>query len=227
MNDIFFPWVRLFHGDTSIYFSRQGPDWFVPNRIADDILCKLAAGAPPDGNLHAMSLLSRMPEVGKLNYAGRSGLLGLDRIGELWFHLTNRCNMACGHCLFSSSPVDNSEISTERVVEISEEAHHAGCSLFALTGGEPLVHPGIDKIVATLLGYDRTHVVMLTNGLAVKPFLERLRPDAEFFHLQISLDGMGSTHDRLRGNGAFKRLSESLRWLKKIGFDVSAFRKGC
>lgn len=213
-----FPWVRLSHDKTPIYFSKESPNWFVPNQIADEILCKLAAGAPPDGNLHAMRLLSRMPEVRKLNYTGRSGLLWCDRIGELWFHLTNRCNMACGHCLFSSSPVEKSEISAERVLEISEEAHNAGCGLFALTGGEPLVHPGIDKIVAKLLGYDRTHVVMLTNGLAVRPFLERLRPDAEFFHLQISLDGIGSTHDKLRGNGAFKKLSESLLWLKNIGF---------
>jgi 7,8-dihydro-6-hydroxymethylpterin dimethyltransferase len=213
-----FPWVRLAHGNTPIYFSKEGPNWFVPNPIADDILCKLAAGAPLDGNLPATRLLSRLPEVRKLDYPGRSGLLSLGGIGELWFHLTNRCNMACGHCLFSSSPVEKPELSTERVLEISREAHDAGCGLFALTGGEPLVHPGIDSIVAELLGYRRTHVVMLTNGLAVRPFLERLRPDPEFFHLQISLDGLGSTHDKLRGKGAFKKLSESLLWLKKIGF---------
>jgi hypothetical protein len=161
-----FSWVRLTHGNTPIYFSKEGPNWFVPNPIADDILRKLAAGAPPDGNLPAMRLLSRIPEVRKLDYAGRSDLLSLERIGELWFHLTNRCNMACGHCLFSSSPVDKSEISTERVLEISREANDAGCGLFALTGGEPLVHPGIDRIVAELLGYHRTHEILMLVSIA-------------------------------------------------------------
>ena len=143
-----FPWVRLTHGDTPIYFSRQGPDWFVPNPMADEILRKVAEGASPNGNLKAMRLLSRLPETPKLDYTGRAGSLSLERIGELWFHLTNRCNMACGHCLFSSSPDDGSEISTQRVLEIAEEARSAGCKLFVLTGGEPLVHTVIDEIVS-------------------------------------------------------------------------------
>jgi 7,8-dihydro-6-hydroxymethylpterin dimethyltransferase len=217
-NNTQFPWVRLAHGDTPIYFSRQGPDWFVPNPMADEILRKVAEGASPNGNLKVMRLLSRLPETPKLDYTGRSGSLSLERIGELWFHLTNRCNMACGHCLFSSSPDDGTEISTQRVLEIAEEARIAGCKLFVLTGGEPLVHPGIDEIVAKLLGHDRTHVAMLTNGLSVRPFLSRLQPDPEFFHLQISVDGLGGTHDKLRGKGAFDKLRALFQWLKTNGY---------
>jgi 7,8-dihydro-6-hydroxymethylpterin dimethyltransferase len=212
-----FPWVRFSHGDTPVYFSRQGPDWFVPNGMADEILRKMAVGASGNGNLNSMRLLSRIPVTRKLDYTGRSGSLSLERIGELWFHLTNRCNMRCGHCLFSSSPDDDSQLSTQRVLEISAEARDTGCGLFVLTGGEPLVHPGIDEIVAELLSHDGTHVVMLTNGLAVRPFLERLEPDPEFFHLQISLDGLANTHDKLRGKGAFEKLCELFQWLKNNG----------
>ncbi len=213
-----FPWVRLSHGDVGIYFSEEGPNWFVPDRAADDILCKLAAVGSSDNSLDTIRLLSRLPEEQKLDYTGRSPSLKLDRISELWFHLTNRCNLACSHCLFSSSPSENSELSTERVLEIGREAFNDGCGVFALTGGEPLIHPGIDDIVTTFLGYDRAHVVMLTNGLAIKPFMERVHPDPQFFHLQISLDGLGDTHDKFRGNGAFERLSKSLQWLKDRGY---------
>ncbi|KJS29765.1 MAG: methyltransferase type 11 [Desulfatitalea sp. BRH_c12] len=218
MPNTHFPWVRFAHGDTPVYFSRQGPNWFVPNRTADDILRKMVMGASPNGNLNAMRLLSRLPETPQLDYTGRSGSLSLERIGELWFHLTNRCNMRCSHCLFSSSPDDGSEISTLRVLDIAAEARNAGCGLFVLTGGEPLVHPGIDEIVGKLLGYDQTHVVMLTNGLAVRPFLSRLQPDPEFFHLQISLDGLGATHDKLRGKDAFAKLCKLFHWLKNKGY---------
>ena len=218
MANTFFPWVRLSHGDTPVYFSKESPNWFVPNRRADEILRGLLNGASVDGDLRALRLMSRLPEARKLDYSGRSGSLSLEKIGELWFHLTNRCDMACGHCLFSSSPADRSELSTGRVLEIADQAKNAGCGLFALTGGEPLVHPGIDEIVETLLDYQRTHVVMLTNGLAVKAFLRRMRPDPERFHLQISLDGLGDTHDALRGKGAFDKLSESFAWLKSEGY---------
>jgi 7,8-dihydro-6-hydroxymethylpterin dimethyltransferase len=218
MPNTHFPWVRLCHGETPIYFSGQGPDWFVPNPMADEILRKMALGASANGNLNAMRLLSRIPETRKLDYSGRSGSLALERIGELWFHLTNRCNMRCGHCLFSSSPDDGSQLSTQRVLQIAQEARDAGCALFVLTGGEPLVHSDIDAIVAELLSHDRTHVVMLTNGLAVRPFLERLQPDPEFFHLQISLDGLGRTHDQLRGKGAFDKLCALFQWLKNNGY---------
>ncbi len=218
MTNTHFPWVRLSSGHTPIYFSAEDPNWFVPNPTADRILRKLVEGASPNGNLNEMRLLSRIPGSPKRKYTGRADSLALERIGELWFHLTNRCNMACSHCLFSSSPADNAALSTARVLEIAGQAHDAGCTLFALTGGEPLVHPGIGEIVGRLLDYPQTHVVMLTNGLAVKPFLERLRPDPEFFHLQISLDGLGQTHDTLRGRGAFEKLSGSLAWLRENGY---------
>ncbi len=213
-----FPWLRYVQDETPIYFSGAEPNWFVPNRKGDEILRAIAEGRPPGGNLRELRFLARIPEGRPLNYAGRAEFLRLERIGELWLHLTNRCNMACGHCLFSSSPADGPELSVERVLAIAEEAHGAGCRLFALTGGEPLVHPDIDVIVSRLLEYDQTHVVMLSNGLELTPFLERLRPDADRLHLQISLDGLEQTHDRLRGRGAFERLTRTFHQLKKQGF---------
>ncbi|WP_232319787.1 hypothetical protein [Prosthecochloris sp. HL-130-GSB] len=40
-------------------------------------------------------------------------MLKLEHIRELWFHVTNRCNMACSHCLFASSP-ENTKSSKQR-----------------------------------------------------------------------------------------------------------------
>jgi MoaA/NifB/PqqE/SkfB family radical SAM enzyme/2-polyprenyl-3-methyl-5-hydroxy-6-metoxy-1,4-benzoquinol methylase len=223
MQDPHFPWRRYFYGEIPIYFSIEEPNWFVPNRRGDEILQGIAGGRPIDGRLDALRLLSRIPQPRPAAYPGRADVLKPERISELWFHLTNRCNMACGHCLFSSSPTDTSELPASRLLELAAEAYHAGCRLFALTGGEPLVHPNIDGIVRQLLDHDGSHVVLLTNGLALVPFLERLRPDPERFHLQISLDGMAQAHDRLRGRGAFSALSQTLRRLQTQGvpFTVS------
>lgn len=213
-----FPWIRLLHGQTPIYVSTEEPHWFVPTSAADALLAPLAAGFSPNGDPRLPGLLARLPQVKPLDYAGRAAHLTLERISELWFHLTNRCNMACRHCLFASSPSQHEELPLERVLDLAAQAHAAGCRLFALTGGEPLVHPHIDAIVSRLLAPGDTHVVMLSNGLDVIPFLDRVRPDPESFHLQLSLDGLESNHDALRGAGAFRALTATLAELKARRF---------
>ena len=215
MQSALFPWRRYSAGRIPIYFSIEEPNWFVPNRRADDILCDMAAGRSPNGHIDVRRILARIPRTRSIPYTGRGKVLRLERIRELWFHLTNRCNMACGHCLFSSSPADGSELPAPRVLQIAAEAYQAGCRLFVLTGGEPLVHPGIDDIVRQILAYEGSHVAMLTNGLDLTAFMNRLRPDPEYFHLQISLDGLEQTHDRLRGKGAFAKLSMTFNRLRE------------
>ena len=213
-----FPWTRFVQGDKPIYFSNNEPNWFVPNRRGDELLRSMAEGCSPNGDMEMLQFLSRIPESRPVVYSGRRDFLSLEKISELWFHLTNRCNMACAHCLFSSSPADDAELAASRIFDIAREAHQTGCRLFALTGGEPLVHPEVATVVRHLLAYEQTHVVMLTNGLELFPFLAELHPDPDFFHLQISIDGRHRTHDRLRGQGAFDRLTQTCRRLQRRGF---------
>jgi MoaA/NifB/PqqE/SkfB family radical SAM enzyme/SAM-dependent methyltransferase len=189
----------------------------VPNAAGDEILRSILEGHGPDGGLSTQRFLSRIPDTRPRSYGGRTGTLSIERIAELWFHLTDRCNMACSHCLFASSPGDGRELPLDRVLAIGAEAYGIGCRLFALTGGEPLVHPHIERIVRELLGHEGAHVAMLTNALVLRPFLERLAPDPAFFHLQISLDGLSVHHDRIRGKGAFETLLPTLQWLKREG----------
>jgi MoaA/NifB/PqqE/SkfB family radical SAM enzyme/SAM-dependent methyltransferase len=207
-------WRRMCYDNTPIYLSVNEPNWFVPNTAGDRFLCGLARGIAPECNYSALKFLSRLPANGPFEYAGRGTELELERIGELWFHLTNRCNMACSHCLFSCSAACHSELPAVRLLAMAGEAYEQGCRLFALTGGEPLVYPRIEEIIRRLLDFQESHVAVLTNGLALIPLLDRLRPDPRYFHCQISLDGLGETHDRLRGRGSFQKLSKTLRDLK-------------
>jgi MoaA/NifB/PqqE/SkfB family radical SAM enzyme len=58
-----------------------------------------------------------MPNAGSAHsdFAGRTaGALGLDSLREVWFHVTNRCNLSCRHCLFRSSPSEAAALSAER-----------------------------------------------------------------------------------------------------------------
>ena len=91
-----------------------------------------------------------------------------------------------------------------------------GCRVFALTGGEPFVHPDFSHIVDHLLSYDNSHVVVLTNGLLLQQTAQAIAkwPSARF-HLQISLDGNPEHHDQIRGPGAYKALTSQLAWLHR------------
>ncbi len=218
-------WQRHCFDGIPLYVSTTASNWFVPDGEGDLILQKLQKNdkghqpTRPD-----LRFLSRLPENSTIEYRGRAEKLSLSKIKELWFHITNRCNMTCGHCLFSSSPDDGEALPYENISTHAEEAYRLGCRLFALTGGEPFVHPDIDRILETLLSRDDAHVVVLTNALTVRRHIERISPSRrKRLHLQISLDGMEANHDRLRGKGAFRQLTGTLEWLKQhsIPFTLS------
>lgn len=216
-----FPWQRLSHDSIPIYVGTGEPNWFVPNPAAEALLEGMRAGKTENTALRRV--LARLPQSRPLTYAGRGTHLRMEGLRELWLHLTDRCNMACTHCLFASSPTQKTELPLDTALSLAEQALDLGCRLFALTGGEPLVHPHIKTLVQTLLAKNDVHVVMLTNALRLLPFLDELRPDPERFHLQISLDGLREHHDALRGRGAFDVLLQTLEALRlrRISFTLS------
>lgn len=205
-------WTRIIHNETPIYIRPESPDWFVPTPKGDALLCSMLKNKGPellqDLTIDDKRFLMRLPDNNEAVYPGRYELLKTDTLRELWFHITDNCNMSCSHCLFSSSPQAKRELATERVLELTAQAEALGCKMFALTGGEPLVHKGLDKILTRMLEIESSHVAVLTNGLAVEKFFSRHSYDFNRLHLQISVDGIGKTHDKLRGDGMFAALEK-------------------
>ncbi len=213
-------WTRLEFEDTPIYVRDCSPGWFVPNGSGDRLLSELTQDSSgKSGEVSAQRFMQRLPVGGKLEYSGSERRLDSTHLRELWFHLTNRCNLACRHCLFASSPGDQPELDTAEVLRRVEEAAELGCRVFALTGGEPFIHPGFEEIVDAILAYPDTHVVVLTNGSCLPQSRELLqRAGSERFHLQISVDGLPPRHDAIRGAGAFAKLTNDIQILKDLDF---------
>jgi MoaA/NifB/PqqE/SkfB family radical SAM enzyme/SAM-dependent methyltransferase len=212
-------WTRLRFEGLPIYIRPERPDWLVPNRAGDSLLQKLMAGERPEMAAAERRFLQRLPDAAPLDYPGRNAFLRTDRLRELWFHITDSCNMGCRHCLVSSSPRKKKMLSAARILELARQAAEAGCRLFALTGGEPLYHPEFDAIVDGLLALGDSHVAVLTNGSLLTRHREGLaRWPGDRFHLQLSVDGLDGNHDRLRGAGAFERLRGDLAFIKEHRF---------
>ncbi len=203
-------WSRFERDGIPIYVRPDRPGWFVPNRSGDDVLKRLTSGEMVQGE---EKFLARLPDAAAGDYSGRYQYLSADRLNELWFHVTNRCNLTCRHCLFASGPDSDSELKGAEILSRAAEAYALGCRIFALTGGEPLCHPEIATILEGLLAWPDTHVVILTNGLLLDS-LTAGSFDLGRIHLQISVDGLEERHDQIRGEGTFARLEQQLRKLK-------------
>jgi MoaA/NifB/PqqE/SkfB family radical SAM enzyme len=98
-----------------------------------------------------------------------------------------RCNLACTYCNeFDdvSDPVPIAEM--ERRID---ELGRLGTSVITISGGEPLLHPELDRVIARIR---RTGAIagMITNGYLLMPErIERLNR-AGLDHLQISIDNV-------------------------------------
>ncbi|MFH1020064.1 MAG: radical SAM protein, partial [Pseudomonadota bacterium] len=180
---MFEEWQRLEQDGTPVYVQPEKPDWFVPDHETDCLLQDLQQGRNPlAGNalcektlggrmLAATRLVSQLAGGPISPYQGRYPQLTLNSLKECWFHLTDRCNLACRHCLFAASPAQGATLPREDLAQGLAEAKTLGCTLFYFTGGEPFVYPGFAGMVAQLLGDPKIHVAVLSNGLLIREHL--------------------------------------------------------
>lgn len=133
--------------------------------------------------------------------------------------ITGCCNMNCKHCRANMEkkifmPVEK----IKKIMQFSNKNMGAEFNL-TLSGGEPLLHPDIVKIIKMGVGYGYKEIVITTNGsLITEEFVSKLNSFCEKrVTIQISLDSIDAkTHDSFRGyKGAFEKAIEGLAIIKK------------
>lgn len=82
---------------------------------------------------------------------------------EMYLEVTNTCPLRCLHCSSNSGEPYESELSTQRMLDLLDEAKQLGLEKLLITGGEPLSRPS--KTLAILdCASDLVEVSLLTNG---------------------------------------------------------------
>lgn len=214
-------WHRQETPSGPIYILADLPDWFVPTTKADTAIQALLNGTKPAG-VDEQILLNQLERKTEQPYLGRHHHLHLNKLKEIWFHLTNRCNLSCSHCLFASGPECKEELSLEYLEKTVAEAYELGCRLYYFTGGEPFIYPDFPKIIQKIVTDEQSHVVVLTNGLLLARNLKKLGTiNPARLHLQISLDGQQKNHDRLRGPGTYKQTLANVAHAIEAGFGIT------
>ena len=130
-----------------------------------------------------------------------------------------RCNLACGGCGKIQHPVDvlRSHLSVAACLQAVDEC---GAPIVSIPGGEPLLHPEIDQIVAGIVARKK-YLYLCTNAIKLEEMLERFTP-SKYLAFSVHLDGSRAVHDRaVAREGVFDIAVKAIRAAKKVGFRVT------
>jgi len=99
-----------------------------------------------------------------------------------------------------------------------------------ITGGEPTLKRGLTKLIMYLReNYPNTRIGIQTNGLFPERQLKVIREIYEIYPevgISISLDGIGKTHDMIRGvKNAYQNAIYTIKEIRRMG--VKAIMCGC
>ncbi len=136
------------------------------------------------------------------------------------------CNLKCRHCHVSAGPDRTDKVMTRSTMESCLEAvaGNASISTIDITGGAPEMHPDFKWFVAEAVKVAkkvmvRTNLTLMNNKAACDDIGEFLA--ARKVELVASLPYYRREEtDRMRGEGVFKAVMESMKYLNSIGYGM-------
>jgi radical SAM protein with 4Fe4S-binding SPASM domain len=184
-------------------------------------LANTSGMSEPDAWLITLRLVARLAAAGMIE--GVKGYHSVKKVRPesfARFHLTQRCQLECIHCYTESSPhlPRKHELPVTRWIELVDAFADNGGDKILFTGGEALVYPGCIEVMqrAKERGLE---VTLFSNGILIPRYLKDLSLAADI--VQISLDGPDETsHDKIRGNGSFKKAIRAIHLLLEAGIET-------
>lgn len=138
----------------------------------------------------------------------------------IW-NLVRRCNLTCKHCYSISADKDFAgELTTAELCTVMADLKQFGVPVLILSGGEPLLRPDIFAVShhARAMGF---YVGLSSNGTLIDESNIEAIAAVGYHYVGISIDGIGSTHDRFRRKvGAFDAALHGIRLCRERGIKV-------
>ena len=140
---------------------------------------------------------------------GPSGNAALGHSCTLIFEITERCNLTCPTCFTASSPHHTWTMSFAEFAEKLDRLRKGGRSdadIVQISGGEPTVHPELERIVAHCFEQGVKKVYLNTNGIrlasdsGLAPRLAAIDAGLDRLQIYLQFDGFAdSTYAQIRG----------------------------
>lgn len=130
----------------------------------------------------------------------------------IYCEILSDCNLRCKHC-YNSSGTNNNMLNMSTIENVVKEMKAINCKKFALSGGEPFLHPEIWDIMDCLCTED-FNIALVTNGTLINEFIVDKICKYKFT-LQVSLNGSSAKNDDIiRGKGSFDKTMKGLYLIK-------------
>ena len=135
----------------------------------------------------------------------------------LQWHLTQQCDLHCRHCYDRSQ---RSEFPFSRTLEVLDELRSFCRKRFvrgqiSLTGGNPLLYPHFYELYRAAV--ERDLMIAILGNAADRHTIERIVALQMPVYYQVSLEGLESHNDEIRGVGNYRRTIAFLRMLTEMG----------
>lgn len=129
------------------------------------------------------------------------------------------CNLACGGCGKIQHPASvlKQRMPVEQALAAADEC---GAPVVCLAGGEPLMHPQVEDIVAGLVKRKK-YIYLCTNALLLPRKIDKLRP-SRYLAFAVHIDGLQERHDAsVDKPGVFTQAVDNIREAQRRGFRVT------
>ena len=152
----------------------------------------------------------------------------MNQVDYLRISLIDRCNFRCQYCMPQGAELDyilqQQLLTDEELLTLIQSVFiPVGFTRFRLTGGEPLLRPGVVELVREIASLPQTQdLSMTTNGFLLAKMAQNLY-DAGLRRVNISLDSLNpETFDSIignRGRSRWQQIWEGIQAAHQVGFD--------
>ncbi|MCC0177891.1 GTP 3',8-cyclase MoaA [Waterburya agarophytonicola K14] len=152
----------------------------------------------------------------------------MPEIDYLRISLIDKCNFRCQYCMPEGTELNyllNQELLSDReIISLVRDVFiPLGFTKFRLTGGEPLLRPGVVDLVRAISQLPETEDIALTTNAFLLEKLAQPLYDAGLKRINISLDSLiPATFDKITGNRGKSRWQQTWQGIltaHQVGFD--------
>ena len=131
---------------------------------------------------------------------------------------TKACNLRCIHCYYTArAQPDPDELTAAEAKAMIGDLADFGAPVLIFSGGEPLLRDDLFELGAFAVQRG-LRAVISTNGTLIDAGVAGRIKEAGLSYVGISLDGIGATNDRFRGErGAYDAALRGIRACTEVG----------
>jgi GTP 3',8-cyclase len=143
-------------------------------------------------------------------------------VDYLRLSITDRCNERCLYCLpenYADWLPRGEILAYDELLAIVRATTKLGFKRFRVTGGEPLIRPGVVEFIRDLIAASGVESVSLTTNGTRLPELAKPLFNVGLRRINISLDALDPAIYRAITNGDVEPVIRGIKLVKELGFD--------